>query len=131
MVFKISENEFRSTYKLQAFADKIIKNKTIKFPYKPSSTTTKIVSFLTFDGHLTPGKKMFLFTSGNLRELNNMEFCNKKEFGITGKYRKIDTNKYGTSYEYRICSAPIGRLLGLLGVPGGSKVLNEFNIPEW
>ncbi len=131
MSFEINENNFRKTYKIQNNADKVIKNFKINLPYRPNLKTVYIVSFLTFDGHLTPNKKMFLFTAGNTKNLRKAIQFTKEEFRVTGKLKKVETNRLGTSYEYRICSIPIGRILSLLGTPDGNKVLKKFSVPKW
>ncbi|MBI2232880.1 MAG: hypothetical protein HYU56_03085 [Candidatus Aenigmarchaeota archaeon] len=125
------ENDFRSSYKLQKFADKAIEKLNLKFPLELNSDLAKIVSFLTFDGHLTPNNKMFIFTAGTTDKLNDIITAAERQFGVKGKTRKVETNTFGTSYEYRICCKPIGKILEMLGVPTGNKVLKKFDVPIW
>lgn|SRR3989338_2411037 len=127
----ISESDFRKHYKLQKFADKAIVKFNLKFPMKLNSDLVKIVSFLTFDGHLTPNNKMFTFTAGSVDKLRDIIQISKRQFSVKGKIRKVETNTYGTSYEYRICCKPAGKILEILGVPTGDKVLKKFGVPSW
>ncbi len=125
------ESDFRNCYKLQKFADRAIQKFNLKFPIQLNSNFVKIVSFLTFDGHLTPNNSMIIFTAGSIDKLEEIIRISEERFTIKGKIRKIETNTFGTSYEYRICCKPIGKLLEILGVPAGNKVLKKFNVPSW
>ncbi len=108
-----------------------IKRYNIKFPIKANMNLVKIVAFLTFDGHLTPNNKMFIFSAGASDKLIEIRNATEKEFNVSGKLRRVVTNYLGTSYEYRICCQPVGRILELLDVPNGSKVLQKFDVPLW
>ncbi len=127
----ISENDFRNLYKLQKFADMSIKRYHIEFPIEPNANLAKIVAFLTFDGHLTPTNKMFIFSAGSADKLSEIRQVTEEEFNVTGQLRRVITNNLGTSYEYRVCCQPIGRILELLGVPKGAKVFQKFDVPIW
>jgi len=126
----LTKSDFISSYKLTKFADRSIAKYNIKFPIYGNNNLTQIISFLTFDGHLYLSGKAFLFASKLMPELKKIEKLVHQEFGLTGKYRKIKSN-YGECNEYRIISAPISRILELLGTPKGSKVKQEFSVPNW
>lgn len=127
----ITEKQFKETYKLKKFAIKAIKKFGLKFPKYPNKNLVKIVSLLTFDGHLRWDGNVFLFTAGKKLLLKEPMLLVKKEFGLFGKFRKIPTNIYGTSYEYRVTNKPVSRILDFIGVPKGNKVLLPFSVPRW
>jgi hypothetical protein len=116
---------------LKKFADNAIEKFNLNFPIYPNERLARIVSMLTFDGHLSKDGKVFLFTAGKKYLLNEPKLFIKREFGITGVYRKIPTNEYGTSYEYRVFNKPVSRILELIGVPKGNKMIVPFFVPEW
>lgn len=128
---KITENDFKQIYKLEKFAERSIKKFNLKFPMYPNENLAKIVSFLTFDGHLRKDLKMFEFTSGNRFLLYEPKKLIENEFGIRGVFRKITKHNYGTSYSYRISNRPFSRILYLFGTPVGNKVLVPFSVPPW
>ena len=127
----ITEKQFRETYKLEKFADKSIKKFRLKFPIYPNKNLVKIVSLLTFDGHLRWDGNVFMFTAGDKPLLKEPMLLVKKEFRITGGFRKIPTNNYGISYEYKITNKPVSRILEFVGTPKGNKVLTPFSVPKW
>jgi len=127
----MTEKQFREKYKLKKFADRSIDRFKLNFPIYPNKNLAKILSFLTFDGHLRWDGNVFMFTAGNKQLLKEPKILIKNEFGITGKFRKIPTNNYGTSFEYRITNKPISRILEFIGVPKGNKVLIPFSMPKW
>jgi len=101
------------------------------FPLKATPNLAGITADLMGDGHLQDSPKLRLdYTSKSLDELNrfNLEIYNV--FRIKGTTRKCFTNYYDT-YNLGINCKPIARVLKLIGVPTGSKVLTRFNIPPW
>lgn len=127
----LTEAEFVNSYKLKKFAQKAIEKYKLRFPIKANENLAKIVSYLTFDGHLSMEKNVFLFTAGKKNQLKDFRKLIKDEFDIEGKIRKIPTNIWGESYECRFFSKPIVRVLKLIGAPDGNKVLREFTVPGW
>jgi len=127
----ITKEQFVETYKLKKFADKSIKKFQLKFPIYPNENLVKIVSFLTFDGHLRRDGNVFMFTAGKKSLLKEPMMLVNNEFGITGEFRKIPTNNYGISYEYRVKNKPISRILEFIGVPKGNKISVSFFVPKW
>src|SRR3989338_3723516 len=67
----------------------------------------KLVSFLTFDGHLY-----------------------KNKFGLNGNYR-LKADGFGKSVNYRVYSKELGNFLNKVGTPKGDKMLVSFDIPDW
>ena len=89
----------------------------------------KIVSFLTFDGHLAEDLKGFYFSSKKKYVLKQYACIVLKKFDIKGRYET--GTGYGTSFKYRCFSRIICRFLSDIGVPKGNKVKKQFQIPEW
>jgi hypothetical protein len=126
----LSKEQFIASYKLQKFAYKAIDKFKLSFPIYSNSNLAKIVSYLTFDGHLRRDMKVFSFASGKISLLKEFMDITEKEFGISGEIRKVPTS-YGTSYEYRVISQPLSRVLNLIGTPSGNKIYVDFRVPEW
>jgi len=127
----LTKDDFLKTYIIKKFGKRFLDSHLIQFPLKGNINLSRIVSYLTFDGHLAERLSMFLFTAGKKEDLHECKNLVKNEFGLDGKFKKIDTNMYGTSYEYRIISKPISRILELIGVPKGNKVIKKFRVPLW
>lgn len=90
---------------------------------------TKLVSYLTFDGHLAEDLKGFYLSSKNKETLSEFERLVSKKFSIKGR---LETGTgYGESYKYRVFDREICRFLEKAGVPKGSKVTKSFLIPNW
>ncbi len=94
-----------------------------------NAEVVKIVSFLTFDGHLAEDLKGFYFSSKNRYILEELERITKKNLSIVGRYEK--GMGYGKSTKFRCFNRDVCRSLQNLGVPRGSKVKKEFLVPEW
>ena len=89
----------------------------------------KVVSYLTFDGHLAEDLKGFYLSSKDKDTLLYFKNLVKSKFQIKGRLEKGDG--YGESYKYRIFSRNICRFLEKIGVPKGCKVKKIFLIPKW
>jgi hypothetical protein len=126
----LTEKQFVNSYKLQKFAEKAINKFNLNFPIHPNSNLAKMVSYLTFDGHLRHDCNVFSFSSGKKSLLKEPIEIVKREFNVSGKIRKIPTS-YGKSYEYRIINKPISRILNLIGTPSGNKIYANFRVPNW
>jgi len=127
----VTERQFRATYKLQKFADRAISSGRVKFPVYPKPDLAKIASYLTFDGHLTTKGNVFLFTAGKRNQLSNFSNLVRKELCCEGRTKKVQTNLFGTSYEYRVFNKPVCRVLNIIGVPDGNKIITPFEVPDW
>jgi hypothetical protein len=89
----------------------------------------KLVSYLTFDGHLAEDLKCFYLSSKNRDALSDFENAVYRKFKIKGRLE--ERSGYGESHKYRIFKADLGRFLEKIGVPKGSKVSKTFLIPKW
>ncbi|MCX6767576.1 MAG: hypothetical protein NTY90_02490 [Candidatus Micrarchaeota archaeon] len=89
----------------------------------------KIVSYLTFDGHLRKNIREFYLSSSSLETLKAFEEMVIRNFGIKAAY-EIGTG-FGESYKCRFCSAKVSRLLYDLGAPNGDKMISAFAVPLW
>ncbi|MBI5797704.1 hypothetical protein HZA98_02240 [Candidatus Woesearchaeota archaeon] len=97
-----------------------------------TQTLAKIVSYLTFDGHLCKNLKGFFISSNNIVDLLTFEEWIIEQFAI--KAKKIEQNKYCLSnrnYKIWFFNTEVSRHLYEIGTPKGNKILTEFRIPEW
>lgn len=124
----VTKNDFLDSYKLRKFGESASKN--IIFPIIANKNLAKLVSYITFDGHLSMTERMFYLSSSKISELDDFKNIVKEELGIKGKIVKTPTS-IGTSYKYLLMSGPSSRILKLIGTPKGAKVKVIFNVPEW
>ncbi len=89
----------------------------------------KIISFLTFDGHLMKDLSGFYFCSKQLDALKTFENLLYTKFKLRGRLEK--GTGHGESYKLRFYNTAISKELFALGAPKGSKVLIDFSIPVW
>lgn len=125
-----TEDMFLQSYKLKKFGHIALKNFKFQFPIYSNNNLAKIVSYITFDGHLTLKGNMFYFSSKYPDELTEFESIIKREFKIGGKVVKNPTS-IGTCYKYLILNGPATRILHIIGVPQGPKVKTMFSVPIW
>lgn len=127
----LEHEDFLRTYKLGDRGLKILSQYNGWLPLRSSVKLAGIVADLMGDGHLQDKPKLRLdYTSNSIIELERFNKEIFVLFGISGKIRKCTTNKYGTM-NLGINNKPLARVLSLIGVPTGCKVLKEFQIPEW
>lgn len=89
----------------------------------------KLVSYLTFDGHLVEDLKCFYLSSKSKDALTDFKDIVHKSFGIKGRF---ETGMgHGESYKYRIFNREICKFLEKIGVPKGCKINKRFLIPDW
>ena len=120
------------TYKTRGYRIRHLKDYKYLFPIKSSPLLAGIVADLMADGHLQANPKWRIdFTSKSIKELNNFNKRFNILFGVKGNIRECRTNKFGKTFNLGINCSPITRILFLLGVPHGQKVLKDFNIPKW
>jgi DNA-binding transcriptional regulator WhiA len=131
MEILLTRQQFEETYKLNKFAKRAIDKYKLKFPIYSTANLAKIVAYLTFDGHMTVEKGMIIFTAGKKELLKEPMQLMYKQFGVKGKIKKVMTNNYGKSFEYRISNKPLCRILKAIGVPDGNKIFNIVNVPKW
>lgn len=89
----------------------------------------RVVSYLTFDGHLTEDLSNFYLSSKNIKTLKEFENIVKRKFLIIGRFE--EGNGFGLCYKYRVFNSSICRLLLEIGTPNGNKMIKEFSIPSW
>lgn len=124
--------DFLNTYKTRGHRIKHLEEYKKLFPIKSSPSLAGIVADLICDGHLQGDPKWRIdFTSKDTEELKRFENEITKIFGVSGKIRECLTNAYAKSYNMGINCSPLARILLLMGVPPGQKVLQNFDIPEW
>lgn len=127
----VDSKDMFTVYKTKIYADRALKNYQKWFPVKSSAALAGIIADLMGDGHLQGNPKWRIdYTSNSKSELNRFGKEIFILFGIRGKIRKCNTNKYGTM-NYGINCKPLARVLNLCGAPSGAKVLKEFDIPSW
>jgi len=119
-----------SMYKSEYHGIKALSQYTHWFPIKSSAKLAGVVADLMGDGHLQDPKFRIDYTSNSTKELKRFDDEIFNLFGINGKIRDCTTNKYNTK-NLGINNKPLGRVLKLIGVPGGAKVLITFSIPNW
>ncbi len=130
---EIKLENFLEMYKLKDVGIKNAQKYNLEFPIHVNENIAKLIAYLTFDGHLSLRQRCFLFTGKSIEILKDFSYTVKKEFNLTGKVRRqgFSGRFKGTSYEYRVFSSPITKVLYLLGSPSGNKVLISFDVPTW
>ncbi len=95
-----------------------------------TKTLTKIISYVTFDGHLSKDLKTIYVSSNNIQELLIFEHWMIKQFNITAKKIDKTNNKYN-NYRIWFFNREVANFLYKVGTPKGDKALISFRIPEW
>jgi len=134
--YKECLNHFGSFNNSKEKAGLTIRNKRIlKLPqnlFKRDNDLVKIMSYLTFDGHIYKDLSGFYFSSKNIKDLNNFEKLIKRKFKFKGKYYLNNGGAGKTkTHKFIIFNKYLSKKLNELGVPAGSKVLQKFIIPRW
>lgn len=100
-------------------------------PLYPSPELAGLVADLMADGHLQgPPKWRFDYCSKSSEELHRFEKVLYSSFRMKGKVRDCTTNNYGTK-NYGVNCRPLAKILFLVGVPHGNKVVKRYLIPRW
>lgn len=91
----------------------------------------RIVSYLTFDGHLDKKLRGCYFSSNKIEELEGFRKDIKKKFNID--LTKIEKGRgYGHKCsKYWYFNANLCKFLHSVGTPKGDKMLILFDIPDW
>jgi len=89
----------------------------------------KIVSYITFDGHLAEDLKCFYLCSKDKEMLFDFEKLILKKFKVSGRFEK--RIGIGESYKYRVFNREICKFLEKAGAPRGNKTAKIFSIPAW
>jgi len=96
------------------------------------ATLAKIVSYLTFDGHLHKSLRGFLLSSNSLADLKTFEALVVKKFGIRPK--KLERNAYcygDKNYRIWFFNTEVSKFLHSVGTPKGNKTVTSFRVPGW
>jgi len=92
----------------------------------------KIVSYLTFDGHIYNNLKAFYFCSKDINQLNEFEKIIKRKFGIEGKYYFNNGGAFKVkTHKFIVFNKIIAEKLVKIGTPKEEKVSQAFGIPKW
>jgi hypothetical protein len=129
---EINIKDVLKTYKLKGVGIKNLTKYKHWFPIEPCPRVAGIVADLMADGHLQKGRMWRMdYCSASLEELERLNNEIKELFGYSGYTRSCVTNKFGETYLLAINCSQLGRVMSLLGVPRGQKVLTKFNLPKW
>lgn len=89
----------------------------------------KIVSYITFDGHLRNNLGNFYLSSASSDPLNDFENLVSEKFALNAIYE--NGMGYGKSKKCRFYSALVSRFLYSCGAPKGDKMVTPFSVPKW
>ncbi len=127
----ITLENFLELYKLKAFGINAVNRCNLKFPIIPNENLVRMVSYLTFDGHLSLKQHCFLYTGKDENSIQPFRKLIMKIFKIDGVLRFKNDGSFGPSCEFRVFNNPITKLLYLAGAPSGNKTLQRFDMPNW
>jgi hypothetical protein len=125
-------SDFLNTYKTRGYRINHLEKYKKLFPIRSNSLLAGIVADLICDGHLQ-GNPIWRtdFTSKSKGELYYFNRRLHSLFGIRGAIRNCNSNQFGKTFNLGINCSPVSRILFLIGVPPGQKVLIPFDIPLW
>jgi hypothetical protein len=106
----------------------------VNFPinaFKSDEDLAKIISYLTFDGHLYNDLSAFYLSSCKISILKDFERLVKNKFGMAGKYYFYNGGIKNNTHKFIVFNKRICKKLLSLGVPKGDKSIQKFNIPKW
>lgn len=120
------------TYKTRGHRLRVLEKYKKVFPISSSPLLAGLIGSLIGDGHLQREPKWRMdFTSKNRNELKNFGGRIELLFEVNGKIRECTSNNYSKSFNIGINCSPVARILFLVGVPAGQKVLTKFKVPKW
>lgn len=123
----VSDYMYLRTFKRTGYGERYIEKHPDVLPLYPSELLAGIVADITADGHI--GKCIVQFISKNRDDLSCFQDRISKIFDVSGKIRISPSNP--TVSECLIGCNSISKILRLCGAPYGSKVLQEFEVPNW
>jgi len=89
----------------------------------------KLVSYVTFDGHLAKTVRRFYLSSSEKEPLEDFEKLVRLKFGLETKREK--GTGFGESTKSYVYNAVAARKLREAGAPAGDKMLTPFRVPTW
>ncbi|MFH1209470.1 MAG: hypothetical protein V1663_01645 [archaeon] len=128
----VSEQDFLNTYKIKTFGHKALKKckKYNWLPLRSSQHLSSIVGHLMGDGNLSKNRMVGDFRFyGDSSKLNRILYDLKNYFNLM-PYAYYKHPK-GGGYILRYNNAIFARILELMGVPRGDKILTAFRVPKW
>ena len=99
--------------------------------YEKTLELVKIMSYVTFDGHLYDSLKAFYLSSKYIYPLKDFEQAVQKQFDIKGDYRFNTAGSKKQTHKIFFFNTNASKLLYEFGVPKGDKMLTTFTIPKW
>ncbi len=128
----IRKEDVLNLFKIRTNGKKVVNLHSQWFPVVASPKLAGIVADLMGDGHLQGFKLWRIdFTSKDKLELRRFESTVFSLFGVRGKIRPCNGNKFGKTFNIGINNKLLARILFLVGVPPGCKVKTKFLIPNW
>jgi len=128
----VSEKEFLKTYKIKGFGYRALNvcEKNNWLPMKSSPFLASIVGRLMGDGTLSKDRMVGDFRFyGSTSKLEGIREILEKEFRLLP--HSYYSHPKGGCYILRYNNAIFARILELVGVPRGNKVLTIFKVPNW
>jgi len=89
----------------------------------------KIVSYVTFDGHLSKKLCHFYLSSSNQAALDEFELLVQRKFALMPHLEA--GMGFGKSTKYKFYNSEASRALFAAGAPKGDKMLTPFRVPAW
>ncbi len=126
----ISKDDFLSTYKNKKAGEIAASNFENALPLKLDSNISKLISYITFDGHLASDLTNLFLSSKDKAFLTGFARFLEEKFGLIGRFEECEEG-YSKTHKYRVFNKPFCRLLELAGAPKGNKSINEFDVPKW
>ena len=134
----VSKQQFLDTYKLKCYGESFWKKYSSFVPIFASSRLAKIVAALITDGFLDVRPRLKSTYYGYVGFFSKydveLELFNddlKSLFGFGGEIRDWGVRDFGESRACIVNNAFLSRILTLLGVPSGDKVIAPFVLPCW
>lgn len=90
----------------------------------------KLVSYLTFDGHLTKDLTNFFLSSADREFLHSFSDLIEEGFNRKGRIELCEDG-FGESFKYRVFDGHLCRAALVAGAPKGNKSIAPFLVPEW
>jgi len=126
---------FASFNKAKEKAGLEVKNvRIINFPknvFRKDKDLTKIIAYLTFDGHLYKDLSAFFLSSRRIENLKEFEKIIKRKFNMNGKYKLNSGGIKNNTHKFIVFNKKISKELYKLGAPKGDKSIQKFNVPKW